>query len=249
MSLSSYIIPTPPDGPGTYLPARPSDSANSTAVDRAPTTVDDAEERGFRVLMAMQLSQLKPDVFAAKPAPSSKERTQNLSTTSPIYEELYLRIGRWVGPFARPDAKRTLLDEWKRYGADAALWLVQRIKHERNLDALEGATEVLTSMGSLAAPYLIGALRVSADEHDVDSQLKYIRILEWFASEDVVPWAANLEGILELVSHSTSSELRESTYRCISLLSHPARLFERALAAESDPDLRCLLEDQQGKSG
>ena len=143
MSLSSSVLATPSERPRAYVPARPADSANSSPVDRTRTTIDDAEERGFRVLRAVQLSQLEPDVVAAKPTSSSKEHLPNLSPSSPVYEQLYSRIGRWAGPFANPDAKRALFLEWNRYGSDGTLWLVRQIRHERNLDALDGITEVL----------------------------------------------------------------------------------------------------------
>jgi len=254
MSLSSSVLATPFDRPRAYVPARPADSANSSPVDRTRTTIDDAEEqeRAFSVLRALQLGQLEPsqlklDVVAAKPTSSSKERLPNLSPSSPVYEQLYLRIGRWVGPFANPDAKRALFLEWSRYGNDGTFWLVGQIRHERNLDAFDGIAEVLISMASLAAPYLIGALRVSADENNTELQLKYLRILEWFVPEDIAPWAANFERILEVESGSPSTELREAAYRCISLLPQPAAFLGHALAAEPDPDLRCLLEEQQGR--
>jgi hypothetical protein len=164
--------------------------------------------------------------------------------SSPLFEALYDRLGRSTGRYGSRQAQKEVLDGWIQAKEGGAFWLVRRVVKERNLEALDGASTALEAISDKAAPYIIATLDASTANGDAETALKLFRILEWFPAKDIVGSAPMLATTVEQSACQSDIELREAAYRCIPLLPNSEIVRTRALAVETDPELRALLQQQ-----
>jgi hypothetical protein len=165
-----------------------------------------------------------------------------------LFEELYDRLGRSTGRYGSRQAQKEVLDGWIQTKERGAYWLVRQVVKERNLEALDGASLALEAMSDKALPYIIETLNASATSGDAETALKLFRILEWFPAEDIIGLAPVLATIVEQSACQSDVELREAAYRCIPLLPNSETLRTRALAVETDPELRELLQHERDRN-
>jgi hypothetical protein len=187
------------------------------------------------------------------PARQSHEGLESPSTasspplpSSTLFEALYDRLGRSTGRYGSRQAQKEVLDGWIQTEEGGASWLVRRVVKERNLEALDGASTALEAMSDKAAPYIIATLNASTASGDAETALKLFRILEWFPAKDIVGLAPVLATTVEQSAFQSDVELRQAAYRCIPLLPNSETVRTRALAVETDPELRELLQQQNG---
>jgi hypothetical protein len=207
-------------------------------------TIWESTTRGTEVLEAIKNGQAMPAGQPETSEPSTASLPASL-LSSPVFEAMFDRLGRWTGRSGSRQAQQDLLRRWIRTGEDGAFWLVRRVAEERNLEALDGASTALEAMSAVAAPHIVAALASSNKAGDTETALKLLRILEWFPAGDIVAIAPSLTAIVERSASHASVELREAAYRCVPLLPNSAEVRARALTSELDPELRSILEEQQ----
>jgi hypothetical protein len=211
-------------------------------VDSAATTGVNAN-RGMDLDDAITSAEVRP-VDEGLGVPSTAPRPPRPSRE--LFEELYDRLGRSTGRYGSRNAQKQVLEGWIQTKEGGAYWLVRQVVRERNLEALDGASKALEAMSDKAAPYIIATLNASTRSGDAETALKLFRILEWFPAEDIVGSAGVLALTVEESARRPDVELREAAYRCIPLLPNSETIRARALAAETDPALKALLQQQQG---
>jgi hypothetical protein len=245
MALSSAIEieELPVDGRGVVIPHRGFEETGGQI--QTGSTIDGNTERGTEILKAIKNGQFNPARHQEALEPSTASRPAALPS-SPVFEALYGRLGRWSGRYGSRQAQQDVLRGWIQTGEDGASWLVRRVTEERNLEALDGVSIALEAMSTVAAPHIIASLATSTASGDVETVLKLFRILEWFPAEDIVALGPSLTAIVERSASHPSVELREAAYRCIPLLPSGEDVRMRVLAIETDSELRDLLQQPNG---
>lgn len=237
MALSSSILPIILCSP-----------RENSAIDDIADQGNLVKARGEDVLIGIQLRQLKLGALSDRvslPSTAPSSASEPPRTLYEVYETLYHRLGRWVGPYASKLAKEAVLSLWVKSGEDGASWLVRRVAEEQNLDALEGASAAIIRMGRAAIGHIIAALNDSVADGDNERTAKFLGILEWFSPTAFTPYAAMLRAILqEIVVGNFNNETREAAYRCFPLLTYSSEIRDWALARETDPELQTVLKEQ-----
>ncbi len=251
MALSSAIATKLPFPRDVVFSNREFDETTSPLQQVAATMIGETTRRGASVLDDISNGQLLPVGSGYEPLepPSTASKLDPLPSSPRFFEVLYDHLGRRTGRYGSPEAQREVLRGWRERGTDGASWLVRRVAKERHLEALDGASIALEAMSEVAAPYIIAALNTStaaASAGDAETALNFFRILEWFPAKDVIAFAPSLAEIVERTALLSTVELREAAYRCIPLLPNAETVRAHILAVERDPELRELLQQQNG---
>ncbi len=173
----------------------------------------------------------------------------SLTSDSPTEERQaqYDRIGWWKGPFAAPQARKSVREFWVDQGAKGAEWLVDRISTETHVEILDGVAGVLKAIGPAAIEPIVRKLEGKPTRDQAEVLLKSLGWIE--ARRDVTAIGPETRRVLcktlERYLADKDADIRAAACAASRLLSRSeaVELLERRRAVERDSDVLEAIED------
>ena len=176
---------------------------------------------------------------AIAPSPAGPEPTEE-------FEKQYQRIGRWKGPHGTREAQAKVREFWLSQGVSGMRWIARRLRQEGHLDALHGASSLLSDAGTDAIPPILEELERQPSMDQADTLLNALALLGEDGVEAPRSLVALLEAALAGFLDHREADLRESAAVAMRLLpaDRSAYWLRRRRPLETDPDVSATLANE-----